>query len=123
MKTVLVVEDEPQLLQLWVEAIRAAGYEVIGVQSASMASRMVPYVRPHMVVLDLLMPPGEPDGLHFLDIVRQRYPYPPPILIVSSMADAINLEAARYFGVVAARLKPMEPDELLQAVKMLAGPA
>jgi two-component system response regulator (stage 0 sporulation protein F) len=54
--TVLVVEDESALSELYQDELEAEGYEVIRVPSGAEAIRVVSERRVHVVVLDIAMP-------------------------------------------------------------------
>ncbi len=54
--TVLVVEDESALAELYQNELEAEGYEVIRVPNGAEALRVVSERRVHVVVLDIAMP-------------------------------------------------------------------
>jgi two-component system OmpR family response regulator len=53
---VLVVDDEPNILELLSAALRLSGFEVHGVANGADALRAAVTFRPHIVVLDVMLP-------------------------------------------------------------------
>ena len=53
---VLVVDDEPNILELLTAALRLSGFEVRGAASGAEALRAAGDFRPHIVVLDVMLP-------------------------------------------------------------------
>jgi two-component system, OmpR family, response regulator len=53
---VLVVDDEPNILELLSAALRLSGFEVRGVANGADALRAAVVFRPHIVVLDVMLP-------------------------------------------------------------------
>jgi len=124
MKCLLFVEDEPALLDLWVEVAERAGYRAVGVPRAADAMAMAKRVRPDLVLLDFIMPRREPDGFDFLSRLRKDAALGSiPVVMVSGLAAAVNPEAARHFGVRRILAKPITPEALLAEVESVLGAA
>ena len=70
-RTVLVVDDEPDALQLFGRMLRAGGRgcRVLRAANGREALEMLRWQRPDVILLDLVMP--EMDGYHFLEAMRQ----------------------------------------------------
>ncbi|MBI2984602.1 MAG: response regulator [Candidatus Kerfeldbacteria bacterium] len=58
---VLLIEDEPLLVSLYAAVLSQGGYEVLTAPTAESGEEKVIVIRPHVVLLDLLIPrrPGE----------------------------------------------------------------
>ncbi|MBI4573985.1 MAG: response regulator [candidate division NC10 bacterium] len=69
MPRVLVVDDEPDAVELLTEFLRAKGYEVITASDGEEALRKVKEDRPHLILLDVRMP--KLNGLEVLRRVRE----------------------------------------------------
>jgi len=63
---ILVVDDEPSIVDLLREALRYAGFEVISTDNGFDALRLARQQRPDLLVLDVMMP-----GYDGLDVVRR----------------------------------------------------
>jgi DNA-binding response OmpR family regulator len=69
MPRVLVVDDEPDFVELLHEFLTAKGYEVISAADGEEALRKVKEDRPHLILLDVRMP--KMNGLEVLKQVRE----------------------------------------------------
>jgi len=69
MAKVLVVDDEPEAVELLVEFLSSKGYEVLTATSGEEALRRVREDRPHLVLLDIRMP--KMSGLEVLQRIRE----------------------------------------------------
>lgn len=90
-RRLLVVEDEPLLASLVVEALRSAGFEVASASNVESARELIETFDPDMAVLDILLGNG-PTGLHFahaLEIDRPDI----AILFLTRYPDAASAAA------------------------------
>ena len=69
MPRVLVVDDEPDAVELLQEFLASKGYDVITAGEGEEALRKVKAERPHLILLDVRMP--KMNGLEVLRQVRQ----------------------------------------------------
>ncbi len=69
MPRVLVVDDEPQVVELLQEFLAAKGYQVLTASDGEEALRKVKEERPHVVLLDVRMP--KMNGLEVLRRMRE----------------------------------------------------
>ena len=110
-RRILVVEDDPQLRELYRQALRAAGYVVAAVEDGVDALRQIEHSRPALVVLDLSLP-----RVNGRDVNRELKSRPDtstiPVVVVSG-AD-ISPDEAKDFACVCR--KPCDADRLVQAV-------
>ena len=113
---VIVAEDEVLLLNNLVSKINNSdlGFEVIGkAQTGKQALDLVKKLSPDLIITDIKMPLM--DGITFLENVHQRFPHIYSI-ILSGFSDfeyaksAIQLQVSEYL------LKPIDPDELYNAL-------
>jgi signal transduction histidine kinase/CheY-like chemotaxis protein len=84
-KTILLVDDEPEILQLFsrILASASANYRVLQASNGHRALRLLRQRKPDLVLLDLIMP--EMDGLQFLE-EKNRNPETQaiPVVVISS---------------------------------------
>lgn len=72
MRTVLFVDDEPEVLSSLKRLLRTETYDLLFAQSAREALDLLERERVHVIVVDLRMP--EMDGFELLKRVEQKYP-------------------------------------------------
>jgi DNA-binding response OmpR family regulator len=108
---ILVVEDDPQLRELYRYTLRSAGYAVIGVEDGVDALRMIEQGKPRAVVLDLALP--RLNGLEvFKDLRGNRATRAIPVIVVTR-TDTSNLDRSEFACVLE---KPISAGELVDAV-------
>ncbi|HEY1370706.1 MAG TPA: PAS domain S-box protein [Gaiellaceae bacterium] len=110
---VLVVEDEPLLLELMEVNLRDAGYHVLSAESPRRALELVRRERVDLVVTDVVMP--ELNGPELVERVRELQPGL-PALYVSGYAEQAISRSSRLEPLLS---KPFAPDDLLAAVAAL----
>ncbi len=112
--SILVVDDDPDLLRLLSMRLGAAGHRVTAVGSAEAALERLAQVRPQLVISDVLLPGL--DGLALFDRIRERHPALPVILLTAhgTIPDAVQ---ATSRGVHSYLTKPFDGQQLLGAVQ------
>jgi CheY-like chemotaxis protein len=111
MTEVLVVDDEPGMLETLSEILGAAGYAVTTVDSGDLALAEIRTGRYDVVVMDVRMP-GR-DGVSVL--VESGAP-PPPVILMTAYAVEERLRQARAARVTAVVQKPFSAPYLLGLV-------
>jgi DNA-binding response OmpR family regulator len=112
---ILVIEDEPRILDFVSRGLEAEGFAVLGARDGQEGLRAAEAVKCDLVILDLLLP--RLDGLSVLRELHRRSP-DLPIVIVSARSDlstklrGFNLGANDYLA------KPFALDELLARVRV-----
>lgn len=119
MKTrILVVDDEPDAVELIEFNLKAAGYEVVTAVEGEEALKKARELLPSLIILDLMLP--EVDGLEVCKILR-RDPKTSgiPIVMVTAKAAEIDRILGLELGADDYVTKPFSPRELVLRVKRL----
>lgn len=118
-KKVLVVDDEPDTLELVKLVLESGGFEVSLANSGSEAMAQIDIVKPDLVLLDIMMP--DMDGWDVFRKIKEKNPGV-PIAILTAKAQNIDkllglhvLKADDYIT------KPFGKNELISKVKKLTG--
>jgi len=106
---VLVVDDEPAVLDVLREFLEDLGYEASTAANGEQAIAAMAIVRPHVVFLDLLMPGIS--GLEVLNYVRKHHPTE-PVIVITGNIDHQMASQARAGGAFAVVGKPIDFDAL-----------
>lgn len=116
MAKVLVVDDDPDMRAVMMEALQVAGHEVFSAANGRQGVYYALFVQPDLVVVDLFMPVQE--GLETIRQLRQRIPYL-PILAISGrhIASSSMLTVALQMGAVNVLEKPFDALTLRAAVE------
>jgi two-component system response regulator GlrR len=121
--TLLVVDDDADMLRLLTMRLTAAGYSVSTATSAEAALTQLDLSRPQLVLSDVRLP-GR-DGLALFDDIRARHPSLPVILLTAhgTIPDAVEATAR---GVFTYLTKPFDGKALLDKIDQalsMSGPA
>jgi len=111
---ILVVDDEPRVVRLVSEVLRAVGYQVLAAASGEPAIEMVALEQPDLVLLDILLPGGL-DGYEICRRVREFS----DVAVIMLTAKAQESDMLRGFDVGADDYltKPFSAKELVARVK------
>jgi two-component system alkaline phosphatase synthesis response regulator PhoP len=116
-QTILVVDDEPQIIEVVQDYLKQAGYRVLAARDGQTALTLARHERPDLVVLDLMLPGGI-DGLEVCRRLR-RDPVLADVPII--MLTARIAETDRLIGLELGAddyvTKPFSPREVVARVR------
>lgn len=117
--SVLAVDDDPDLADLYAAALGEAGMEVHVVANAAAAFDQLNAGQPDLILLDVQMP--EVDGIEIAKIIRQTRRFVSvPIVFVSAERDTVRQLEARRFGGDEFVSKPIDLEHLVSIVRLRA---
>jgi two-component system, OmpR family, alkaline phosphatase synthesis response regulator PhoP len=112
-KTVLVVDDEPKIVEVVGDYLRGAGFSVTTAADGEGAVASARARPPDLVVLDLGLP-----GLDGLDVARElRHASPVPIIMLTARGEETDRVLGLELGADDYLVKPFSPRELLARVR------
>jgi len=121
-KTVLLVEDEPNIIEAISFILSRAGYQVLSHGDGQTALDAIGRAEPDMVVLDLMLP-----GRSGLDILHALRSQPStetlPVLMLTARGQKTDRDQAERLGVSSFMTKPFANDAVLGQVRSLIGEA
>ncbi len=112
--TILIVDDEVQLVKHLEHILHEEGYKVIGAHNAAGARSVASSFFPDVIILDLRLP--DADGTQLMQEMRQNLPNAHYIIITAHGSIRSAVEATKQ-GARDYLTKPFEPEELLHAVE------
>jgi len=114
--TVLIVEDEPAILEMIAVNLEHAGHAPLRARSAEEADALIREALPDMVVLDWMLP-GE-SGVAFARRLRaDRRTKDVPIILLTARADEQDKILGLEAGADDYITKPFSPKELVARIK------
>lgn len=112
---ILVVEDEPVLLETLEYRLTSEGYDVITANNGEQAVELALGQKPALLLLDIMLPAM--DGLEVCRVLRKEMNV--PILMLTARADEIDKVVGLEVGADDYLTKPFSMRELLARVKAL----
>jgi two-component system KDP operon response regulator KdpE len=111
---ILVVDDQPRVVRLVSEVLKAMGYQVIAAASGKSAIEMVALEQPDLVLLDILLPQG-PDGYEVCRRIREFSDV--PVIMLTAKAQEMDMLRGFDVGADDYLTKPFSAKELVARVK------
>ena len=112
---ILIVEDEPTLLETLEYNFQRQGYEVSTADNGRLALEIARREQPEVIVLDVMLPGL--DGIEVCRILRQEMSV--PILMLTARADEVDKVVGLEVGADDYLTKPFSMRELIARVKAL----
>jgi CheY-like chemotaxis protein len=115
---VLAVDDSPVQLRLVQDLLERNGYAVKTAPSSEEALAVLNMIAPALTILDVMMP-----GMSGVDLCRQLKRDEKhrniPVILVTGEKEPKDFKAGQEAGAVIYMTKPIRPERLLNAVRML----
>ncbi len=113
---ILVVDDEPHIVQILKFTLEKAGYQVFTAENGQIALELVQSSQPHLVILDVMMPVM--DGYEVCRKMREDFKMNQiPVIMLSAKGDPLARVEGLQEGANDYLIKPYSNDELLLRVK------
>jgi two-component system, OmpR family, alkaline phosphatase synthesis response regulator PhoP len=116
MRTILVVDDEPAIVQIARDYLERAGFRVVSAADGTNGLRLARTEQPSLVVLDLMLP-----GMDGLDVTRALRAEPAtrgmPIIMLTARVDEMDRLIGLELGSDDYITKPFSPRELVARVR------
>jgi CheY-like chemotaxis protein len=111
-RTILVVDDQDSVRELWTRILRTEGYRVVAAADAFDAINLLSTNRPTVAVVDVHLP--GPSGVWLADMIRERLPN--TAIVLASGDPFVPPRETLKPAIVAYLVKPFSVEELLAAV-------
>jgi sigma-B regulation protein RsbU (phosphoserine phosphatase) len=111
MRTVLIIEDDPQYRLTLTAYLEDSGYTVFEAADGQEGLEVFSRVRPDIVLTDLRMP--KLDGLGVIAAVKAQSPAT-PVIAITGTRDLLAEENALSLGVWRCLFKPIEDLSILE---------
>ncbi|MGQ9731503.1 MAG: response regulator transcription factor [Candidatus Zipacnadales bacterium] len=129
MAKILVVDDDPDIVEAMRLVLEGSNHEVATAASAAEAEQQTVAVKPDLILLDIMMPEGT-EGFQFVWKLRNQLPEEvreTPVVVLSAIHSKVDLrfypeqsdgtyEPGEYLPVQGFIDKPAAPQELLKKV-------
>jgi CheY-like chemotaxis protein len=119
LKKILLVDDEPGIIELYSEVLRDAGFTVDTASNGNEALQKAEENEYELILLDIMMNEG-PDGLEVLKIIKampEKYKKP-IVVMLTNLAITNNVKDAYDYGAEGYLIKlTLSNDQLVKKVK------
>lgn len=118
MKSILIIEDEKDIVDLVAYHLKQSGFSVLSALDGPTGLEMAKKSRPHLIILDLMLP-----GMDGKDICRAIKSNPTtqstPILMLTAKTEEMDRVIGFELGADDYVTKPFSPRELVLRVKAI----
>jgi two-component system alkaline phosphatase synthesis response regulator PhoP len=116
-QTILVVDDEPHIIEVLHDYLKQAGYRVLTARDGQTSLTLARHERPDLIVLDLMLPGGL-DGLDVCRRVRQDAALAEtPIIMLTARSEETDRLIGLELGADDYIIKPFSPREVVARVR------
>ena len=120
-KRILVVDDEPDVMDVATARLKHLGYDIIPAVDAEEALAFLQKDTCDLILLDLLLPKMQGDELCKKLKSDDKFKHIPIILFTASAIRPSLPEKVKEMGADDCIIKPFEPEEFLNKIKKLIG--
>ena len=123
-KRILLVEDDPDVREACAELLRDLGHTVVAVDDGAVALGEIPRLHPEVILVDLIMPKAELDGVALLSRLAAGPRIPVVILsaLADGLSDGLSPEVKAALPITAILTKPVSVDELIHEIDRVPRP-
>lgn len=117
-KKVLIVDDEPDILEIISFNLTKEGYEILTAKNGIEGLEKVSVFKPHLVILDIMMP--KMDGVELCKILRSKQEYNDMLIIfLTALSDEFSQIKGLETGADDYVNKPISPKVLVSRVNAI----
>ena len=113
--TILIIDDEPDILTVYQQRLSASGYEVVTATDGHRGLRAAKQIRPDLILLDVMMPARS--GIEVLSDIRQDPNLKETkVLMLTAKSDIETVRLVAQLGISGYLLKTTEPRKLVAKI-------
>ncbi len=119
-KKILVVDDEPDIVLMVSNRLKAKGYDVVSALNGQAGLELAKSAKPDLIILDLMLP--KMDGYKVCSFIKKDSRYSKiPIIMFSAKAQQDDIKIGQDAGADAYIVKPFDALILLGKIAELLG--
>ncbi len=113
---ILAVDDSPTIVEMIKAILEGAGYDVVTASDGKEALELARTCEAKLIVLDVMLP--KLDGYRVCRLLKFDQKYKDiPIIMLTAKSEEASMQVGMRTGADLYLTKPIEPEELLQAVE------
>lgn len=115
MRTILIIDDEEDIIELTKMAFEARGYHVLKAYDGKSGLKIAQNQNPDLILLDIMMPGI--DGIKVCQLIKANTQTKKiPVLMLSAKAQPSDIESGKRAGCDDYVIKPFEMNELISKI-------
>lgn len=116
----VLIADDSLFMRKMLKDILSAKYEIVEAESGSKVDKQLEKEKPDLILLDIIMPEGEEEGIRVLKKVMQASPKMKVVMISAVGQDAV-VEECKKLGAADYIIKPFDKEKVINTVKKYLG--
>jgi len=123
MQKVLLIEDDPMLVDIYTTKLKSAGFETVSLDNTDKVFEVIDEEQPDIILLDIVLP--HVDGWEILRSIKQRgMQKPAKIIILSNLGQKEDIEKGMSLGADKYLIKAhYTPSEVVEEITKVIGAA
>jgi CheY-like chemotaxis protein len=119
MKTILLVEDDPFVVDIYTTKLVSAGFKVEVAEDGEEAIRKLKEKKPDLLLLDIVLP--NIDGWELLRMIRTELEMEDlKVVVLSNLSQKEEIQKGQSFGVIKYFVKAsFTPSEVVEEIKKI----
>lgn len=119
-KKILIVDDEPHILWMVSNRLKASGYQIIGASCGEEGLQKAEAEQPDLILLDQVMP-GMPGDEVLALLKKKSSTQHIPVIMFTADVKKVRIGEYQQLGAAECIFKPFTPNELLEKAKKALG--
>lgn len=117
MAKILIVEDDPLIIKMYMEKLSRDGYTVEIANNGQQGYEKLKTFVPDLVILDIMMP--KMSGAELIEEMKKDLNFEKiPIIVLTNLTEGPDIEKAKKLGIKELLIKSdLDPEDVSNAVK------
>ena len=120
MKKILIVDDSLFMRKMLKDVLSHGHNKIIEAESGASALEQFKKEKPDLVLLDIIMPAGEEEGIRVLQEIKKSNPKAQVVMITAVGQNSI-IEGCKKLGVKDYIVKPFDENQVVEIVEKYLG--
>jgi DNA-binding response OmpR family regulator len=116
MTKILIIDDEPDAVDMMRDFLAARGYTIVAAYDGEEGLKKFDSEKPDLVICDIRMP--KKDGFQFLQELRASRKWV-PVIIITALTEPVNILKGYDFEADYYITKPINLEDVLKAVQLM----
>ena len=112
----ILIADDSLFMRKMLKDILPAKYDLVEAESGQKARRLIKKEKPDLVLLDIIMPEGEEEGIQVLRDIKKSKENTKIVMITAVGQDTI-IDECKKLGAVDYIIKPFDKEKVIQTVE------